>query len=99
MRLFVTAEAFDAKLATDEWPLRYVVSKLGGKDVCATTLDIFALWNPPAQSPQNSGVPPFELAARSGEELPAGLEARYRELFGEAPTRRSRVAFPESLRE
>lgn len=84
-RLYVTADELDAGLATDEWPLRLVASRLGTGEHLFDTLDLLRLMETSLAITPDQRRETVRLWRLYGEHLPDGWETRYGEFFGEPP--------------
>jgi hypothetical protein len=86
-RALAAADALDASLATDEWPLRHVATALGMGDPgqLFSSVELLHMLETAGSLRREEGIQTVRVWIQQAEALQRGWAARYAALFGEAP--------------
>jgi hypothetical protein len=86
-RALAAADVLDGALATDEWPLRHVAAALdmGGSGQLFSSIELLHLLEVAGSLGRDERIQTVRAWIQQQEALLRGWEARYLELFGEAP--------------
>lgn len=86
-RALAATDVLDASLATDEWPLRLVATSMGMGDPgqLFSSVELLHLLATVGSLGRDERIQTVRVWIQQAEALQRGWEARYAELFGEAP--------------
>lgn len=86
-RALAAADVLDASLATDEWPLRHVATAMGMGEpgLLFSSVELLHMLEVAESLERGERIETVRAWIHQAESLQRGWQARYAELFGEAP--------------